>query len=282
MAQQIEGVFDSIHTWMKANNITLSDDAVDKLELNGFNTIEDLQYCSVEDMDVHAKQEMHIKLADRIKLKKAMQILTDNHTKASRPSQVITLMGHKEITPKDTVNEAEMVAMEGASVTILGQPECDEKKADANGADEDLFIGNLHKTSKYVYISGKTSHTWTLFISASKDKLVNPQSIKQVTYYLHSSFTPSIFTIKDTPFVLKKTGWGSFGIKAKIEFYEKSNREKMFCAHLLDFDHNVTLTHIDEHSSLVIDETVSNVIDCADFYDENVDVHHPKADDWVY
>eukprot|EP01083_Nonionella_stella_P042210 114153_1 len=92
---------------------------------------------------------------------------------------------------EEEVDEDSPMTMEG--VTLMGGQtqsyiESDEKKADTNSADddEDLFIGNLHKLSDiHQYQCGNTSHRWDLFISASKDKLVKPQSIKQVTYYLH-------------------------------------------------------------------------------------------------
>eukprot|EP01083_Nonionella_stella_P042211 114154_1 len=276
--QQIEGASDSIRTWVKDRNIALSKDALGKLKQNGFETIKDLEYCSVQDIEVLAKQKMHIKSSDRQKLNKVMQILTaaDNHKNtfvSPQPNEVITLMGSPGYNEEE-VDEDTHISREG--VTLMGsETQSGYIESEKQEDHEDLFIGNLHKLSDRQYASGKTAHRWELFISASKDELIRPQSIKQVTYYLHPSFKPSIFTVKNTPFTLGKTGWGWFQIKAKIEFYEKSKRKNIVCAHWLNFQHKVTLTHINEHNSVVIDETGNPVIDCNDFYnDDKVDIHH--------
>eukprot|EP01083_Nonionella_stella_P089278 249068_1 len=276
MAKQIEGVADteSINIWMKANGITLSEDALHKLQEHGFLTMEDLRYCSVQEMDNDAKEEMSIKLADRKKLIRAMQILTEDPTektqKVAQPAQVITLMGDNESTYTENTGM--------------------ETKTNAYD-EEDLFIGNLHKLMKtHQYSSGKPrhSHEWTLFITTSKHKLSEPQSIKQVTYYLHSTFTPSIITVQQTPFILKRTGWGPFGVKAKIQFHDKYKRKDVFCAHILNFKHNVTVTHVSQHNSMVVDAVLSdavstvmssNVLAYADvdvLRGKDPDVHHFK------
>eukprot|EP01083_Nonionella_stella_P138244 420701_1 len=120
MAQQIEGACDSIRTWVKAHDIALSEDALGKLLLHGFMTIKDLEYCSAQDIDALAKQEMHIKLADRQKLKRVVQILTDNHAKTfvpPQPKEVITLMGSPGYNEEE-VDEDSPMTMEG--VTLMG------------------------------------------------------------------------------------------------------------------------------------------------------------------
>eukprot|EP01084_Bolivina_argentea_P051451 94638_1 len=185
-SEQIEGATNStsIRTWMKSNNITLSEDAINKLEHNGFITTEDLQYSSPIEMDKDAKEEMNIKLADRKKLKKAMQILTgDNNTSA------ITLMGHTHCT-KDTMSDNILNIKEG--ITLMGFT-ANEKHIKTH-KNENLYIGNLHKLSDktHLYSNDKTAHEWTMFISISNDKLIKPKSIKQVTYFLHPPFDRSI------------------------------------------------------------------------------------------
>eukprot|EP01083_Nonionella_stella_P042212 114155_1 len=120
--QQIEGASDSIRTWVKDRNIALSKDALGKLKQNGFETIKDLEYCSVQDIEVLAKQKMHIKSSDRQKLNKVMQILTaaDNHKNtfvSPQPNEVITLMGSPGYNEEE-VDEDTHISREG--VTLMG------------------------------------------------------------------------------------------------------------------------------------------------------------------
>ena len=75
-----------------------------------------------------------------------------------------------------------------------------------NEANE-LFIGNLHSLDAEI-----DYHNWTMFVSASKHKLVPPKTIKQVTYYLHPTFPASVITEKQPPFYFNAKGWGTFVI----------------------------------------------------------------------
>ena len=108
--------------------------------------------------------------------------------------------------------------------------------------EEEIFIGNFHRKRKNT--SSRNKHIWTMFISSSKNKLTKPKSIKKVTYYLHPTFKKSTIIIKQSPFYLKRTGWGTFDIIAEIEFYEKYNKKTIKCSHYLDFDNYATITPI--------------------------------------
>ena len=208
---------------------------------------EDLQYCSPQEMDTDARKEMDINLADRKKLKRAMEILNEEKEEEdiiNNKSQAITLMGFIN-NSKSRMN---MNKKEGV-ITLMGQT---NQMIEYKKYDEDLYIGNIHKLCKkqHIYYSDeKQAHDWTIFITKSKNKLIEPQSIKQVTYYLHKTFHPSIITVKDAPFSLEKRGWGFFVVDAKIEFLDEYNKNDLYCSHLLDFKHKVTVTHIDKHNS---------------------------------
>ena len=120
----------------------------------------------------------------------------------------------------------------------------EELKNDENDVededDEDIFIGNMHELDPK---ENKNKHIWTMFVSTNKDKLVIPQSIESVTYDLHPTFRPSQITIKDAPYLLARQGWGYFDVGVSIKFKDK-NRKDLQCVHGLNFNHDVTMTHI--------------------------------------
>eukprot|EP01084_Bolivina_argentea_P029100 54018_1 len=62
----------SIEEWMKGNKFKLSEDALTKFKDEGFKTINDLTICEWEEMK-EMSSLMNIKLADEIKLKRAME-----------------------------------------------------------------------------------------------------------------------------------------------------------------------------------------------------------------
>ena len=217
--------------------------------------------------------------------------------KAKAKAEAITMMGHVSLTHDnqhnfkgDTsrINEKSDndPLLEKEGMTLLGQtgilPMIEYK-------EEDLYIGNLHKQCEISYYHNKEAHNWTMFISSSKDKLVKPTSIKQVTYYLHETFRPSREIITKSPFTLKKRGWGWFLIKAKIEFLDEYNRKDLYCSHMLDFDHSVAMTHINKYNTMdtgkqmkgkdMINDMMINV----EIYDtDHVETHYsPKFNDFI-
>ena len=177
-------------------------------------------------------------------------------------AKAITMMGHINISPDNHHNfKSDSIRMDEMSnddvlslkegITLLGQTGITQI---IEYKQEDLYIGNLHKECEISYYHNKEAHDWIMFVSSSKDKLVKPQSIKQVTYYLHETFRPSQQIIKKSPFTLKKRGWGWFLIKAKIEFLDEYNREDLYCSHMLNFNHSVAMTHIDQYNTMDIDK----------------------------
>eukprot|EP01084_Bolivina_argentea_P082102 148681_1 len=107
MDMEIEGIAaNSIEAWMLQHNIHLSRDAINKLEQNGFILIDDLKYCSIEEMYNDAKNDMNIKLADCKKIKHAMQILEE--------PEPVTLMGFID-TENDNIQQ-----IENQPLTLMG------------------------------------------------------------------------------------------------------------------------------------------------------------------
>jgi len=117
----------------------------------------------------------------------------------------------------------------------------DEKAENATGDAEEIYVGNLHESIQGGD-QGKNRHVWTMFVSAAKDKLVAPESVQEVKYVLHPTFTPSEVTVKEAPFYLKRVGWGTFEVGAVIKFKKSAKRKALQCAHELDFEHAVSMT----------------------------------------
>lgn len=109
---------------------------------------------------------------------------------------------------------------------------------------EDLYIGNLHK------LAGVNRHIWTMFVSASKHKLLSPQSIEHIIYEIHPSYRQTIYKVSKAPFLLKKGARGSFEVKATIKFKEQYHRKDIICSHDLNYKHYATLTHIEDEKTI--------------------------------
>ena len=150
---------------------------------------------------------------------------------------------------KDEINASSIWNMYKKQDVLVfsNSKDVEEKRIDPNiNMENDLYIGNVHNicNKKDWYSKNKEKHEWILFMSLSKDKLVKPQSIKRVTYYLHRSFRNSECVRHLSPFICAGKGWGTFRVQVKIEFLDKCHREDLYCNHHLDFRHDVTLTHI--------------------------------------
>ena len=77
---------------------------------------------------------------------------------------------------------------------------------------EHLYVGNFH------WELNKRWHKWILFVSASKDQLIEPRSVKDVTYFLHPTFEPNRRHQTRSPFFMTCNGWGTFEITIAITF----------------------------------------------------------------
>ena len=54
--------------------------------------------------------------------------------------------------------------------------------------------------------------------------------------------------MKESPFKLWRTGWGTFVVKAEITFKHPYKKGKCSAAHALDFDYHASITSIDLES----------------------------------
>eukprot|EP01084_Bolivina_argentea_P201591 344572_1 len=130
--------------------------------------------------------------------------------------------------------------------------------------ESELYIGNLHELEE---TTARNRHNWTMFISTSKQELIKPKTIKNVTYNLHETFTNNVITIDEAPFYLKRRGWGIFTIMATIKFKAKYNMKDIKCDHNLDFfRYDVSLTKIQSNQ----DEAITFNFNAMDEY------HIPK------
>ncbi len=107
--------------------------------------------------------------------------------------------------------------------------------------ERDFYLGNLHKLET---TRSRNKHRWTMFISTSKTKLIPPKTIKRVRYYLHPTFSPPEKTVYESPFYLRRLGWGTFIVEAKIIFEDKYKRNDCFASHYLSFGSYASITQI--------------------------------------
>eukprot|EP01083_Nonionella_stella_P218432 783298_1 len=102
---------------------------------------------------------------------------------------------------------------------------------------EDLFIGNLYQVNK-------DKRSWTMFVSTSKDKLIVPKSIQQVTFYLDKNmYNKAEIIVDKPPFSLKRKERGVFEVRVKICFRGKRHRYATWYYHTLNFDHPVSVSN---------------------------------------
>eukprot|EP01083_Nonionella_stella_P037943 103357_1 len=101
---------------------------------------------------------------------------------------------------------------------------------------EDIFIGNLYQVNK-------DKRSWTMFISKSKEKLVVPKSVQQVTYYLDKKlYNKQEITVDKSPFSLKRKVRDAFVVRLKITF--RGKRYPTWYCHPLSFDHPVSMSNL--------------------------------------
>jgi len=112
-----------------------------------------------------------------------------------------------------------------------------EKKDDEKFVEEDLFIGNLwkyrKKTANVNEETRRCKHLWVMFLSTSPTDIIPPQTVKSVEYQLHPTYVIDKLTKNQSPFILRRSGWGRFDIGVRIIF--KNNRNSMFVQYPLQF-----------------------------------------------
>ena len=105
---------------------------------------------------------------------------------------------------------------------------------------ENIFIGNFHRME--VMEENEEICSWTMFISTSKDRLIVPKSVKQVTYYLDPKlYKKNEITVDKAPFNLKRKGSDSFEVKIKVGF--RGKRYNAWYYHRIDFNDNVCISN---------------------------------------
>eukprot|EP01084_Bolivina_argentea_P157773 274919_1 len=77
-----------IKDWMNKHGLNVSDDTIRKLNAAGFSSITDLEQCTLMEIKEYSKSEhMNIKIADRIKLQRAVELL-GNKTRIINPEEI--------------------------------------------------------------------------------------------------------------------------------------------------------------------------------------------------
>jgi len=101
-----------------------------------------------------------------------------------------------------------------------------------------LQVGNAHtyipddqaEESK-VTPGQKLNHEWTLYVRG-----FDVSFIAKVEFTIHSTFTPNVIEVHNTPFEITRKGWGFFNCKVRI-FY-KTGAAPTEVIHMLSFDGN--------------------------------------------
>jgi len=101
-----------------------------------------------------------------------------------------------------------------------------------------LHVGNTHTNipedqaqESLVNPGTKNTHEWTLYVRG-----VDVSGIQKVEFTIHSSFTPNIIEVHNSPFEITRRGWGFFN--CKIVIFYKSNAAPTTIIHELNFEGN--------------------------------------------
>lgn len=112
----------------------------------------------------------------------------------------------------------------------------DEKKDDEN-IREVLYIGNLWRYRKLGPNASEESrrckHSWVMFLSTNPVDIIPPKTVKSVEYQLHPTYVVDRITLNKSPFILRRSAWGTFNIGVKISF--KNSRGTIFTRYPLQF-----------------------------------------------
>ena len=92
-----------------------------------------------------------------------------------------------------------------------------------------------------------------MFLSLNNDDKLTSKFIKAVNYELHETFGDDKFErVTQPPFLLSREGWGSFTVKAEIEFAQWTELPNLTVNHALSFQPqgSVFTTYISQSSVL--------------------------------
>jgi len=116
---------------------------------------------------------------------------------------------------------------------------------------ENLFIGNLWKW-RDSSPEATNRHCWIMFVSTTPSDIIPPTTVKSVKYELHPSYIHNKLTMNQSPFILRRCGWGTFTIGAKISF--KNNRKTIFVKYPLQFGVPLTSMSLQDNSQIYTDK----------------------------
>ena len=127
-----------------------------------------------------------------------------------------------------------------------------------------LVVGNSHTdlgNTRYETARGRSSrmqhrHEWEFYVrlvgsnssrtvareeeeeeeEEERDVVEVDRFIESVTIQLHPTFSPSTVTLTESPFQVRRVGWGTFGISAEIKFKPQWHRSPLSVFWMLQFD----------------------------------------------
>ncbi|KAG2501951.1 hypothetical protein HYH03_000449 [Edaphochlamys debaryana] len=110
-----------------------------------------------------------------------------------------------------------------------------------------LRVGNTHHLLPPAARAGSNAHQWAFFVRlepaegagagvGADSGLGKGDFIERVVLNLHPTFTPSRLVLTESPFVLRRVGWGVFVIQAEVSFRARWHKPPVVCRWLLDFD----------------------------------------------
>jgi len=116
-----------------------------------------------------------------------------------------------------------------------------------------ITLGNQYNQAvSQLPMKTQNTHEWAMFVGEEKTSKKN-MAIRQVTYYLHPTFTPTVIACDFPPFVLRRVGWGTFAIRCQISFHPQYRKEPINMSHTLVFGSGTVSNRfmLDFHSSRV-------------------------------
>jgi len=96
----------------------------------------------------------------------------------------------------------------------------------------ELIVGN---DCKSVDSKNQCQFKWTLFVRAGPSMQHSIDQIDAVDFYLHPTFQPAHVRVSRPPFVLQRSGWGTFEVKIVITWKAQTGRDPTTVRHQLDF-----------------------------------------------
>ena len=103
-----------------------------------------------------------------------------------------------------------------------------------------LIVGNTSSLipMKERNINDDITHKWKVYVKGSENETDISYFIRKVRFYLDISFAPNhIVQVNDSPFAIKRSGWGEFPVKIEIFFISHKHKT-------ITFNHQLKLEKI--------------------------------------